>query len=218
MQYQGLAGLLALVAVILVMVALRFGWRPDWLLGWLKGWLLSLFLAGGVILGLAAWELQQFRPLQTAQPIAVVEFRELAPQQYEAILSLAGEEAERQILIHGDLWELDVQVLRWRGLGEALGLEEGYRLNRLGGRYVAFEQQRNVAVALTARLHATPTWRDLWLWVDRQSDPGLLEADAFALRFMPLANGARFAIEIASTGLTPVPLNPTAVEAVRRLR
>lgn len=218
MQYQGLAGLLALVAVILVVVALRFGWRPDWLLGWLKGWFLSLLLAGGLILGLTAWELQQFRPLPTEQPVAVVEFRELAPQQYEAILRIAGEEAERQILIHGDMWELDVQVLRWRGLGEALGLEEGYRLNRLGGRYVAFEQQRNVAVALTARLHATPTWRDLWLWVDRQSDPKLLKADAFVLRFMPVANGARFAIEIAPTGLTPVPLNPAAVEAIKRLR
>jgi len=218
MQYQGLAGLLALVAVILLVVALRFGWRPDWLLGWLKGWLLSLLVAGSVIAGLAAWELRQFRPLDTEHPVAVVEFRQLSPQQYEAFLSIAGEESERQILIHGDLWELDAQVLRWRGLGEALGLQEGYRLNRLGGRYVAFEQQRNVAVALTARLHATPTWRDLWLWVDRQSDPRLLEADAFALRFMPLANGARFAVEIAPTGLTPVPLNPAAVEAVRRLR
>ncbi len=217
MQYQGLAALLVLVAVVLVGLALRGGWRLDWLLGWLKGWLLCLLAGLGVVLAISAWELWQFRPIQTDLPVAVVEFRQLSEQQYEALLTVSGEEQERQILIHGDLWELDVQILRWRGLGEALGLETGYRLNRFGGRYLALEQQR-VAVALTSRLHPTPAWRDLWLWADRQRDPGLLEADAFVLRFMPVADRARFAIDIAPTGLSPVPLNPAAVEALRRTR
>jgi hypothetical protein len=218
MQYQGLAVLLALVALLVVVVAVRGGYRLDWLLGWLKGWVLSLLLGVGLVLGLAAWELQQFRPLQADLPIAVMEFRELGPQQFEVTLTLAGEEQEHRIMLQGDLWQLDVQVLRWIGLGEALGLEEGYRLNQLTGRYLAFEQQRNVPEGLTRPLNTTPGWRDLWSWVDRQRAPVLLEADAFVLRFMPLANQARFAVEIAPTGLTPVPLNPAAVEALKRLR
>ena len=36
---------------------------------------------------------------------------------------------------------LDLNLLRWKSLAELIGLESGYRLERLSGRYLAVEQQ-----------------------------------------------------------------------------
>lgn len=214
MQYQGLAALCVGLAVVMVIAAVRLGWKLDWLLGWLKGvFLLFLLALGGVLAG-AAWELKQFRSLDTDIPTAILEFQELAPQRFNVLVTIDGETSE--MTIAGDLWEMDAQVLRWTGVLAALGLEDGYRLNRLSGRFLTLEQQRGIHGAGATRLHDTPAWRDLWVWLDRRHDPVLVDADAFTIGFMPLVDGARFAIDISATGLAPAALNPIAADAFKR--
>lgn len=212
MQYYGLTALLLVLALLVLALAIAGGWRMGWLLPWLKGNLLLLALVFSAVLGLAAWELHQFKTLEPGSTVTTLTFRELGPQLYEVEMSGAG---SQKVRINGDQWELDAQVLRWRGLGHAIGLHDGYRLHRLSGRYLALEQQQNAGVAPARLLHATPGWRDLWYWLDSSGSQRLLEADAFTLRFMPMTEGARYALEIGVTGLTPVPLNQAATEALK---
>ncbi|AQZ95497.1 hypothetical protein ACFSB1_00675 [Halopseudomonas phragmitis] len=214
MQYLGLAVLVGVVALLMLLIVLRLGWRPGWWLAWLKGNLLVLGLAASLAIGLAAWDLHYYRPLEGDGTVATLELRQLGPQRYEVLVNEAGK--TRRLTLDGDQWELDAQVLRWAGLPHVLGLQDGYRLHRLRGRYLALEQQRQQDAQLNSQLHATPTWRDLWQWLDQLNADLWLRADAFTVRFMPLADGARFAIESGVTGLTPVPLNPAAVEALQR--
>lgn len=213
MQFQGMAVLLASVGLVLLVVMVRIGWRLDWLLAWIKGccFLLMLGLAG--TLGLAAWEMQQFRPVTQGKPVAVMVFEEAAPQRYE--VTLTEHDAKRLLQLEGDTWELQVQVLRWIGLGKALGLSDGYRLARLSGRYVALEQQRGRNPEASGRLYDTPHWRDLWHWLDSLAKPVFVEADAYVVRYMPMTAGARFAIDLNDTGLTPAPLNPVALQSLK---
>lgn len=214
MQYIGLAVLVGCLALLLLCLAWRAGWRLEWLLGWLKGCALLALLGTCLVIGCVAWELAQFRPIQDGDRIATLEFRGIGHQQYEVRVDDAG--AIRHLPLPGQLWELDVQVLRWRGLPHMLGLEDGYRLNGLTGRYLTLEQQREMDAALAPSLHATPAWRDLWHWLDRLN-PGWLYADAFAIRFMPIADGARYSIEIGATGLSPVAMNTQALDAMKGL-
>ncbi|QIB52479.1 hypothetical protein [Pseudomonas sp. OIL-1] len=213
MQYLGLAALLGSVGLVLLTVMARIGWRLDWLLEWLKGCFLLILLALSVVLGLAAWELQQFRPIEEQGSVAVLELTEAAPQRYDATLVANG--VKRQLQLEGDTWELQVQVLRWTGLGKALGLSDGYRLARLNGRYVALEKQRGRNAAIAGRLYGTPQWRDLWLWLDGLDNPQFVEADAFVVRYMPMAHGARFAIDLGPGGVKPAALNPAALHALK---
>ncbi|WP_150304006.1 hypothetical protein [Pseudomonas saliphila] len=213
MQYFGLAALLGSVGLALLLVMARIGWRLDWLLAWLKGCFLMVLLTLAVVLGLAAWELQQFRPIEQGRPAAVLELTEVAPQRYDATLSSQG--VRRPLQLEGDTWELQVQVLRWMGLGKALGLSDGYRLARLNGRYIALEQQQGRNAGTSGRLYNSPPWRDLWNWLDKLDTPLFVEADAFVVRYMPLADGARFAIDLEATGVTPAPLNPAALQALK---
>ncbi|PRB81457.1 hypothetical protein [Pseudomonas sp. MYb185] len=212
MQYAGLAALVGCLALLLLCLTLRFGWRLEWLLGWLKGCGLLLLLGVCVSAAAVAWELYQFRSITDGGRVATLELRQIAEQQYEARLDAAA--GSHQLPLHGDLWELEVQVLRWRGLPHILGLEDGYRLNGVNGRYLRLEQQREMGAVLARPLHDTPPWRDAWRWLDRL-DLGWLYADAFAIRFMPMADGARYVIEIGATGLSPVAMNAQALGAMK---
>ncbi|WP_022962326.1 hypothetical protein [Halopseudomonas pelagia] len=212
MQYYGLTALLVVLALLVLAVAIARGWRLGWLLPWLKGNLFLLAVAISAVLAVAAWEMQQFRTLESGSTVATLTFRAVGPQLFE--VELNGIESGR-VRLNGDQWELDAQVLRWRGLGHAIGLQDGYRLHRLAGRYLALEQQQSADAPPRGLLHATPSWRDLWYWLDRSGSQALLEADAFTLRFMPMTDGARYALEIGATGLTPVPLNQAATEALK---
>lgn len=213
MQFYGLAALLVLLVFLILAVVIARGWRLEWLLPWLKGSLLLLALAFSAMLSVAAWEMQQFKTLESVSTVATLEFREVGPQLFE--VELSGVESGR-VRLNGDQWELDAQVLRWRGFGHAIGLQDGYRLHRLAGRYLALEQQRSADAPLSGLLNATPSWSDLWYWLDRSGNQVLLEADAFTLRFMPMTDGARYGLEIGATGLTPVPLNQAAIDALKR--
>lgn len=216
MQYYGLAGLVLVIAALVLFTVLRAGWRLAWLLPWLKGNLLLLGVAFAGALAIVAWDLQQFKSLEPGANVATIEIRALDhPQQYEVLFS-AGTEP-RSILMEGDLWQLDAQVLRWHGLGHAIGLQDGYRLHRLTGRYLALEQQRGLLPDEQGGvLHQTPAWRDAWRWLDILDSGALLDTDAFIVRFIPMADGARFGIEIGETGLTPVPMNRQAMNAMQR--
>src|SRR5690554_1376483 len=211
MQYLGLAVLPGCFGLLRLFITLRLGCGLEGRPGWLKGCalLVPLALCGG--LALLAWEFSRFQPIVDGARIATLDFRQLADKQHEVHLAPA---MSSPLPLHGDLWELDVQVLRWRGLPHMLGLEDGYRLNGLSGRYLSLEQQREMNAALTQPLHATPAWRDAWRWLDRLN-MNWLYADAFAIRFMPIADNARFAVEIGATGLSPVAMNPQALEAMK---
>lgn len=214
MQYIGLAVLVGCLALLLLYLTLRFGWRLEWLLGWLKGCALLILLGVCAIVGLLAWEFSQFRPITDGARIASLEFQQTGNQQYHARVQTSA--GMQPLPIQGQLWEMDVQVLRWRGLPHMLGLEDGYRLNGLSGRYLTLEQQREMTASLAQPLHRTPTWRDAWHWLDRL-DLNWLYADAFAIRFMPIADEARYAVEIGATGLSPVAMNAQALEAMKGL-
>ncbi|SDS39665.1 hypothetical protein SAMN05216421_1448 [Halopseudomonas xinjiangensis] len=208
MQYYGLAGLLTLIALAVLVLALRLGGRLGWFIPWLRGNLVLLLLGLAVAVCLAAVDIARFRALSEAGQAATLGLRELAPQRFEA--HVQTQDGAHVLILHGDMWELDVQVLRWEGVAELLGLADGYRLNRLSGRFVALEQQEAAAAAQPSDLNETPAWRDVWRWLDQLHEPRLVQADAFVVRFMPLVDGARYALEIGPTGLTPVPVNEKA--------
>lgn len=210
LHFAGMAGLLLLLAVILVIVVVRLGWQLTWLLPWLRGQLITLLLACTLLLGLVAWDLSRYQTLPLEGRLFTVEVR-ATDNGHDLRLQHAGQTSVHPL--QGDLWRLDLQVLRWQGLAHVIGLQDGYRPYRLSGRFLLLERQR--AGATQVELHDTPAWRDLWHWLDGASGNSWLMADAFSINFMPLADGARFAIEAGPTGLTPVPLNAQAMDALK---
>lgn len=213
MQYLGLAIVVALLAVIVLLVALRLLLGGRWFLGWLRGTCGFLILACAGVIGLVAYDVSRYVPLPADQPLVTLSFEAQGAQRYEVSLQ-QGQEA-RAVILEGDLWQLDLHVLRWKSLAELIGLESGYRLERLSGRYLAVEQQDRARHGQVA-LADNPLGVDVWQWLQLgQHDLFFFEAQALRVNSMPIADGAVYAVDLAPTGLLARPMNEAATQAMQ---
>ena len=116
--------------------------RTEWLLQWLKGTAGLLLIALAVYFSLFSLNLFSYQQLSRETPLLTVSFRELGPQSYVA--TLAQQEAGNvDYQLRGDLWRVDARVIRWKGIFALLGFQSGYQLERVQGRYLTLEDERN---------------------------------------------------------------------------
>lgn len=213
MQYDGLACALALLGVLTLLVALRILLNASWFLGWLRGTCGLAFLALAGLAGLVAYDLYGYTAIEPAKPLVTLSFKAEGPQRYQVTLLEGGH--ERTVTLEGDMWQLDARLIRWKGLAELIGLEPGYRLERLSGRFLAIEQQ---AMAQHARvqLAESPYGVDLWRWL-RLNQRDLLMFDPQALRvaYLPIAADAVYRVNLTPAGLLAEPMNAAAETALK---
>ena len=216
MQYDGLAWAAALLALLVTVVAGRILFDRSWFLGWLRGTCGLAFLALAVLVALVARDLWSYQALPQDRPLATLSFKALGEQRFQVTLLEGGN--EREVLLDGDLWQLDARLFKWKGLGELLGLQPGYRLERLSGRFLAIEQQA-LARHPRAQLSTSPYGVDLWRWLRlTQRDFFLFLPEAQRVTYLPMADGAVFSVTLSPTGLMAEPLNQSATEALKDWR
>lgn len=93
MQYDGLAWAVALLAVLALLVALRILLNTGWFLGWLRGTCGLAFLALAGLVGLLAYDLYTYEPLQPGKPLVTLSFKADGPQRYQVTLLEGGASA-----------------------------------------------------------------------------------------------------------------------------
>lgn len=213
MQYLGLAVVVAMPAVVIVLLALRMLIGGNWLLGWLRGSFGLLLLGLATIVGLLAFDVSGYAPIAD-EPLATVRFQAQGSQRYEAVIRQGGQ--ERSVTLEGELWQLQMHVLRWRGLAALIGLEPGYRLDTLSGRYLSVEQQeqaRHIRVSLAARpLIPAALWDSVQV-VERELP--FIDWQVHRLSYLPIADGAAYDVSISPTGLLATPANAKAKQALK---
>lgn len=213
MQYLGLAVGVAFLSLVVALVALRVLFGGQWLLGWLRGTFGLLLLGVGGLIGLVAWDLTSYQAFSYEKPVARVLFQADGGQRYQVRLEQDGK--IRQTTLEGDLWQLDMRELQWKGLAALIGLENGLRLQALAGRYLAVEQQeraRNTRAELVQSLYDV----DFWQWLQQcQCMPLLVQAQYRRVSFLPLSDGAEYAIEMTPAGPLAKPLNAIAEQALK---
>jgi hypothetical protein len=213
MQYLGLAVVVALVALLTTLVAVRMLAGGSWLLGWLRGTagMLVLLLAG--LVGMVAWDVTTYQSLNSVRPLASLTFHADGQQRYQ--VKVEEGQHSRYVTLEGDLWQLDVRTLQWKGLAALIGLEPGYRLQRLSGRYLAVEQQ-DQAPRPYAKLSSGKAGVDLWEWLQRCRCASLLiEPKLRRVSFLPIADGAVYTVEMTPTGLMAKPASSAAEQAMK---
>ncbi|UCJ15357.1 hypothetical protein K5Q02_16025 [Pseudomonas sp. MM211] len=212
MQYNGLAWATALLALLVVFVAVRILFGGRWFLAWLRGTCGLVFLAVAVLVGLVAYDLSRYDPWPADKPLLTLSFHR-AGNVYQVDITEGG--AQRSVNLEGDLWQLDARLLQWKGLAALIGLEPGYRLEKLNSRFLAIEQQsqaRYTQVELTQSLYDVDLWR--WLRVG-QHDLFMFDAQARRVTYLPMADGAVFNISLTPTGLLAQPMNQAAHQALQ---
>ena len=135
MQYDGLAWFTGLLALLALFIAARILFAPNWFLAWLRGTAGLAFLALALLIGVIAYDLRSYDPQVQDKPLVTLSFSADGPQRYRVNLLEGGE--EREVTLEGDLWQLDARLLGWKGLAALIGLQPGYRLEKLSGRFLA---------------------------------------------------------------------------------
>lgn len=212
MQYDGLAWVIALLAVLAIFIAARILLNSHWFLGWLRGTCGIAFLALAGLIGLVAYDLYSYASLPEDKPLATLSFQGDGTRYRVSILE-GGH--ERTVTLEGDLWQLDARVLQWKGLAALIGLEPGYRLERLSGRFLAIEQQALAQQAGVA-LATSPYGVDLWRWLRLgQHDLFMFDPQAHRVTYLPMADDAVFSVSLTPTGLLAQPVNQAAKQALQ---
>jgi len=175
-------------------------------------------LVAGVVLVLAAAaalvgvNLQGYMRLTSETPAAEVRFRQQGERRFAAEV-LYPDRSSEAFDLAGDEWQLDARLLKWHAPVTMLGLDAAFRLDRIGGRYrdVTSERSEPRTVYELARAPGLDVWTlarrfHAWMpWVD---------ALYGSATYLPMADGAHFAVSVAPSGLVSRPLNRAAREAV----
>src|SRR5690606_22564180 len=101
--------------------------------------------------------------------------------------------------VAGDQWQLDARVIRWSVPALLAGLPPLYRLERLSGRYVNLDQEREAE----RTVHALDARAFPDLWTLKRPHPGWLpfvDADYGSAAYLPLLDGARYTITLNARG------------------
>jgi len=198
---------LILVAVVATIV--MWG-RQSWFRQWLRGTSGMILLAFAVWLGFVAWDLASYRSVMLERPLATVSIYSLdEPQEYDLTL-VDSDGNEERFVIRGDQWQLDVRMITWKGPLLVLGKEPLYRFDRLSGRYLSLEQERNAE--RTVYGFGESQLFDTWQWL--RGVDAWLDADFGSAVYMPMENGAVFSVVRTAKGLVTRPVNDVAREAV----
>lgn len=212
MQYGGLAWATALLGLLAAFVAARILFNRQWFLGWLRGTCGLAFLALAALIGVLANDMRSYVPIAEDKPLATLSFKADGPLYRVSILE---GDRERTLTLEGDLWQLDARILEWKGLAALIGLEPGYRLEKLSGRFLSIEQQ-SLAQHSRIELARSPYGIDLWRWLRLgQHDLFVFDPQARRVTYLPIADEAVFSIKLTPAGLLAEPVNPAAKAALK---
>jgi hypothetical protein len=175
-------------------------------------------LVGGVLVlvaasvGLVAANLFTYARLTHEQEAARVTTRQLAERQF-AVSVRTRNAPERYFSVHGDEWQIDARVLKWRAMGTLLGFDTVYRFERLSGRYGDVQSERT-APRTVHDLSQDPGI-DFWS-VARRYHRYMPLADALygSAAYVPMAEGAEYAVTVSTSGLVVRPANEAARKAL----
>jgi hypothetical protein len=202
MTFTALIALFALTGILFLAAAMRRMRRGRALSGTLTGGAALVLILLSVCAALIAVNLRTYQRLSHEQPAGELQLTRTGDRQFEAVLTYPDGRRESFALL-GDEWQADARVLKWQALGNLIGFDTVYRLERIGGRYTRVEDERSRArIDLWEFLQRHHAWVP---WVDT------LYGSA---TFLPMADGALYELKVSQSGLVSRPLNQAARDAV----
>ena len=209
---MGIGALGTLLALPLLVAAFRRLFRLRLASGTiflLLGGVVILLAAGAV---LVATNLYTYARLTHEQEAARVQIRQLGERRY-TVSVVPTQQPARHFEVRGDEWQVDARVLKWRAMGNLLGFDTVYRLERLSGRYgdIALEK----TAPRTVYSLAVDPGLDFWsLLKQHHQYVPFVDALYGSAAYVPMGEGAEYVVTVSSTGLVVRPGNDAARKAV----
>lgn len=212
-MYIAMTFLFALLALLLIFWGGKVLLGGNWLLGFIRGSIGILLFGGALLIVLVAADIYSYRNLAKEHSVGTVSFEKLGEQHFRARFS-DEDGLARHFELHGDQWQLDARMLKWKGPLARWGIHPAYRLDRLSGRYLTLQDERDrerSVYQLRESDYGVDIWRTL-RGVDNRLP--LVDAVYGSATFLPMGDGAVYEVRISYTGLLARPLNQQATSAL----
>jgi len=209
MLQGSLSVFIILLIVFFAVTVVYLLWRSNWFIQWLKGTFGIALIVAIVFLFLSLIDLWSYQQLNSEKLISTVSIYQLDKQEFDLTLINAKGE-EQRFKIKGDQWQLDARLLIWKGPINALAGSPLYRLERLSGRYLTLEQERSAQ--RTVYELSNSAGLDIWQWFNKHGF--WIDAQFGSAVYLPLSNGAVYAVNLSAKGLVARPLNDAAEKAL----
>lgn len=204
--------ILGLLGVTLFVLGIRRIWRWKMLSGGIQGISGALLISLALLIASLAANLNTYQRLGHENPVATIRFEQLGSQHFRAILARPEQAAEIYEL-YGDEWQLDARALKWHGFATLLGLDSGFHLERISGRYQDPRQESTSPRSV----HLLYEGQGIDLWSIARLYPDWIpwvDAVYGSATYMPMAHGARYQISMSQSGLIARPTNLKAEQVV----
>lgn len=172
-----------------------------------------VLLSVAVMLFLVSSNIHTYERLVYEQPIANISFHQISPQHFSVQLKQLESGENWFYELRGDEWQIDAQILTWKGYANLLGLDSYYRLHRLSGRYTDIEQERTAPRTVHGLTQEQRI--DLWSYANEYRNwLSMVDATYGSAVFLPMNDRAKYSVSISRNGLVARPDNAIAREAV----
>lgn len=142
---------------------------------------------------------QGYRGLTSEEVAVTVTTVPTGPHAFQAYVEFA-DGRDTTLAVRGDQVLVDARILKWRYIGNLLGLHTQYELDRLTGRYVDIEDERRLE--RTVHSLASEKSLDLYELAQRYSFLSLLvDAEYGSATYIEVREPARFEVTVSTTGL-----------------
>jgi hypothetical protein len=212
MTFNALIVVAGLTAVLFFIAAVRNLSGRRIAGGVLKGSISAVLFLLAVCAVLVSANLRTYQRLSAEQPAGALQFTRIGYHQFNCVFTFpSGESTDFEL--RGDEWQIDARLLKWRGLANLLGFDTAYRLDRISGRYTSIDDERSLPRTVYALNQ--PERVDLWALAHRyRSLVPWIDALYGSATYLPMADGARYAIGVSQSGLIARPVNQSAIAAV----
>lgn len=179
--------------------------------------LATVTLVAGGFLGWLAARLAPYAPLVPGQPVAEILFEQTGTRRFRATVTQLPEGRMQILELPGHQWRIDARTLAWQAAASNLGLRPLFQVERITARNTGSAGTPDVLAADFVLSGAGSD--DLWTRVRSGSGwARFASADRSIGPWRPMANGARFVVRLAGTGIAVEPMNEAAATAMRGLR
>lgn len=142
---------------------------------------------------------QGYRALTMEEVAATVTTLPTGPGAFQAFVEFP-DGRDTTLAVQGDQLLVDAHILKWRYIGNVIGLHTQYELDRLTGRYVNIDDERSRERTVHSLKTDKPV--DLFDLVERFSFlTGLVDAEYGSATYIGVDKPARFEIRVSTTGL-----------------
>ncbi|MGD2047078.1 MAG: hypothetical protein PVJ80_01585 [Gemmatimonadota bacterium] len=191
-------GFAALGALFLALTVRTFRKR-RWLKGTSHTTLTALFASLASLAATLAVSTQGYRGLTSEELAMTVTTVPTGPHAFQAYVEYP-DGRDTTLAVTGDQVLVDARILKWHYVGNVLGLHTQYELDRLTGRYVDIDDERNLDRTVHSLQSEKPI--DLYDLVQRYSFlTFLVDAEYGSATYIEVERPARFEVRVSTTGL-----------------